>query len=102
MCIKLLAENGKHAEALKLLSTLPPEEASKADVQFIKGRILLADNQQKDALVALNESYQQSQSTMAALMIADTYEKAGELEKAREFVEQHFTTKPNDGPLQLS
>lgn len=99
--VQLLAENGKHAEALKLLSTLPPEEASKADVQFIKGRILLADNQQKDALVALNESYQQSQSTMAALMIADTYEKAGELEKAREFVEQHFTTKPNDGPLQL-
>lgn len=99
--VQLLAENGKHAEALKLLATLPAEEASKADVQFIKGRILLADNKPKEALVALNESYQQSQSTMAALMIADTYERAGELDKAKQFVEQHFTTKPNDGPLQL-
>lgn len=99
--VQLLAENGKHAEALKLLATLPAEEAGKADVQFIKGRILLADNKPKEALVALNESYQQSQSTMAALMIADTYERSGELDKAKQFVEQHFTTKPNDGPLQL-
>jgi predicted Zn-dependent protease len=38
---------------------------------------------------------------MAALMIADTYERAGDLDKAKQFVEQHFTTKPNDGPLQL-
>lgn len=99
--VQLLAENGKHAEALKLLATLPAEEAGKADVQFIKGRILLADNKPKEALVALNESYQQSQSTMAALMIADTYERSGELDKAKQFVEQHFTTRPNDGPLQL-
>jgi putative PEP-CTERM system TPR-repeat lipoprotein len=99
--VQLLAENGKHAEALKLLATLPAEDAGKADVQFIKGRILLADNKPKEALVALNESYQQSQSTMAALMIADTYERAGDLDKAKQFVEQHFTTKPNDGPLQL-
>lgn len=99
--VQLLAENGKHAEALKLLATLPAEEAGKADVLFIKGRILLADNKPKEALVALNESYQQSQATMAGLMIADTYERAGELDKAKQFVEQHLTTKPNDGPLQL-
>lgn len=99
--VQLLAENGKNDEALKLLATLPAEEAGKADVQFIKGRILLAAAKPKEALVALTESYQQSQSTMAALMIADTYERAGDLTKAQQFVEQHFTTKPNDGPLQL-
>jgi putative PEP-CTERM system TPR-repeat lipoprotein len=99
--VQLLAETAKYDEALAMLAKIPAAEAAKPDVQFIKGRILLATGKLDQALTALNESYQQSQATMTALMIADTLDKQGKLSEAKAFAEAHLATRPQDGPLQL-
>jgi putative PEP-CTERM system TPR-repeat lipoprotein len=99
--IQLLGEMGEYKEALKELDQLSAEEAGKADALFVKGRLLLADNQPEQALVALTDSYQQNQASVTALMIADIYAKTVSEQKAKSFIEQHFNYKPNDSALRI-
>lgn len=99
--VQLLGEMGKYKEALTELEKLSAEEASKADALFVKGRLLLADKQPEQALVALTGSYQQNQASVTALMIADIYAKTVSEQKAKTFIEQHFNYKPNDSALRI-
>ncbi len=99
--VQLLAEMGRYKEALAELNKLSAEEASKADALFIRGKLLLADKQPEQALVAFTGSYQQNQASITALMIADIYTKTVSEQKAKSFIEQHFNYKPNDAALQI-
>lgn len=99
--VQLLGETGQYKEALKELEKLSAEEAAKPDALFVKGRLLLADKQPEQALVALTDSYQQNQASVTALMIADIYAKTVSEQKAKSFIEQHFNYKPNDAALRI-
>jgi len=99
--VQLLGEMGKYKEALTELEKLTPEEAAKPDALFVKGRLLMADKQPEQALVALTGSYQQNQASVTAMMIADIYAKTVSQQKAISFIEQHFNYKPNDAALRI-
>ena len=99
--LQLLSSLGKYKEALQELEQLSAEDAGKADVLFVKGRLLLADQQPEQALLAFTDSYQQNQASITALMIADIYAKTESEQKAKAFIEQHFIYKPNDSALQI-
>lgn len=99
--LQLLSTMGKYKEALQELEQLSAEDAGKPDVLFVKGRLLLADQQPEQALLAFTDSYQQNQASITALMIADIYAKTESEQKAKAFIEQHFIYKPNDSALQI-
>jgi putative PEP-CTERM system TPR-repeat lipoprotein len=99
--LNLLGSLGQYKTALQELENLPADEAGKPDALLMKGRLLLADKQPEQALIALTDSYQQNQASITALMIADIYAKTVSEQKAIEFVEQHFNYKPNDPALQI-
>jgi len=99
--LNILSSQGNFKAALQEVEKLSAADAGRPDALFVKGRLLLADNQPEQALVAFTDSYQQVQSSTTALMIAEIYTRIESEQKAKEFIEQHFTYKPNDPALQI-
>lgn len=87
--VTLLMQLQRPDQALAVLNNLPAALLQDAEMQFIKGRLLLMKNDMPAALSAFEASYAKQPNAASALFIADTLSKLHTEQQAIDFIKQH-------------
>ncbi|HWV14515.1 MAG TPA: tetratricopeptide repeat protein [Cellvibrio sp.] len=82
------------AEAQKLLNEYPQNENNSNVRQFFQGAIRFAENKPEEGIKLFVESWKSRPTEIAALSIAEVYEKSGQQEKLNEFIDDWVAKLP--------
>ncbi|MDP4536349.1 PEP-CTERM system TPR-repeat protein PrsT [Alkalimonas collagenimarina] len=98
--VSLLAQLQRPDQALAIINNLPAEQLQSANIQFIKGRLELMNNNMSASLQAFQASYANEPSATTALFIADLLAQLQSEQHAKDFIEQHISQHGPDHNLQ--
>lgn len=92
--VLLFAENQQFDQALKAFEAMPEGERNTPDALFLKGRLLAAKRDYKNAIAMMKQSYVAKPSAPVALALTDLIARNESPAAAISFLESHFATQP--------
>jgi len=100
--LKIVASQGKDAEVLTLLNMMEDANATKAEVNLIKGKYYLAKREITQAVEQFEKAYKKSRDKFKPLqMIIKTYMVGKQSEKALKRLQENLDKNPDDAIANL-
>ncbi len=97
--VLLFAENQQFEQALKAFEAMPDAEKGTPDAMFLKGRMLAAKRDYKNAIAVMKQSYVAKPTEPVALALTDLIARNDSPAAAISFLESHFATQPKSADL---
>lgn len=97
--VLLFAENQQFDKALQAFESMPGADQKTPDALFLKGRMLAAKRDFKNAIILMKQSYAVKPAEPVALALTDLIARNESPAAAISFLENHFSTQPKSADL---